>query len=100
MTTIIAKISLILFLTNALLLSGCLSQNTNTNTAPIEPTQTIYNQVKSSNWTSMYGEPSGVELVKENRSFEEIPEAILMGPAHILAADSKNYAKAYGIVVA
>ena len=97
MATITAKISLILCLPSALLLSGCVSQNNSATLTPIQSTQAIDSQAENSNWTSAYGDPNGVELVKDNRSPEDIPEAVLMGPAQALAIDSKHYAMAYGV---
>ena len=38
-----------------------------------------------------------MELVKDNRDPEDIPEASVMGPAQSLAVDSKHYAMAYGV---
>ena len=64
---------------------------------PIEPTQALDSQAENSNWTSVYGDPNGVELVEDNRDLKDIPEAVLMGPARTLASDSKGYAMAYGV---
>ena len=97
MAMITAKISLTLLLPSALLLSGCVSQNTSTTLTPIQSAQAIDNQTKNSKGIAVYGDPNGVELVKDNRSPEDIPEAVLMGPAQILASDSKGYAMTYGV---
>ena len=97
MATITAKISFILCLPSALWLGGCSSQNTSATITPIEPPQVIDSQVKNSKATSVYGDPNGVELVKDNRDPDDIPEAVLMGPAQVLASDSKYYAMAYGV---
>lgn len=97
MATAIAKISSILFLPSALWLSGCSSQNTRATSTPIEPTPAINSQVKDSKAMSAYGDPNGVELVKDNRDPDDIPEAVSMGPAQSLAIDSKHYAMAYGV---
>lgn len=97
MATITAKISLIFCLPSALWLSGCSTSNTSAAITTVEPTQVIDSQAENSNWTSAYGDPNGVELVKDNRDPKDIPEAVLMGPAQILASDSKYYAMAYGV---
>ena len=97
MATITAKTSLTLLLPSALLLIGCLSQNTSATLTPIQSAQVIDRQTKDSKGIAVYGDPIGVELVKDNRSPEDIPEAVLMGPAQILASDPKGYAMAYGV---
>lgn len=97
MATTIAKISLILCLSSALWLSGCSSQNTKGTITPIKPVQAIDTQVKASKATSVYGDPNGVELAKDNRNPEDIPEAVLIGPAQALAIDSKHYAISYDV---
>ena len=45
----------------------------------------------------MYGDSNGVELVKDNRNPDDIPEAVLISSAQSLAIDSKGYAMAYGV---
>lgn len=97
MATITAKISLIFCLPSALWLSGCSSSNTSAAITTVEPTQVIDNQAENSNWASAYGDPNGVELVKDNRDPDDIPEAVLVGPAQVLASDSKYYAMAYDV---
>lgn len=97
MATITAKISLILCLPSALWLSGCSSSNTGATITRVEPAQAIDAQVKDSKATSVYGDPNGVELVKDNRDPKNIPVAVLIGPAQALAIDSKHYAISYDV---
>ena len=95
------KIITSLVLPSYLIVSGCstlsLSKKASATSISSETAPINDNYKKYAIGSASYGDPNSVELIADNRDPSSIPEPELMGPAQVLATDSKYFARAYGI---